>query len=157
MPKHLSKPRKGRAKVGRPVRRTIRKMPGVSAAATIRRIGDAWAQHWNAGELEGVVEAYADDAVYLPPHHEAVHGRDAIREYVKAPLGRGVTDLVFQVTYIKQQGPVAWDVGTYRMSIPQADGTKKEDRGKYLTVWRRAGGKWLIVADAWSSDLPASA
>ena len=132
----------------------MRKRTAVSAASTIRRIGDEWAQHWNAGELEGVIAAYADDAVYLPPHHEAVHGRDAIREYVKAPLGRGVSDLAFSVTYIKQQGPIAWDVGTYRMSIPQTDGTKKEDRGKYLTVWRREGNKWLIVADAWSSDLP---
>lgn len=129
----------------------------VNAAATIRRIGDEWARHWNAGELEGVVAAYAEDAVYLPPHHEAVHGRDAIREYLKAPLGHGVSDLAFDVTYIKQQGPVAWDVGTYRMTVPQTDGTKKEDHGKYLSVWRRVGKNWLIAADAWSSDLPLSA
>lgn len=129
----------------------------VGAAATIRRIGDEWARHWNAGELEGVVAAYAEDAVYLPPHHEAVHGRDAIREYLKAPLGHGVSDLAFDVTYIKQQGPVAWDVGTYRMTVPQTDGTKKEDHGKYLSVWRRVGKNWLIAADAWSSDLPLSA
>jgi len=152
MPRHVAKPKKTRGKAGR----TIRKKTTVSAAATIRRIGDAWAQHWNAGELEGVIAAYADDAVYLPPHHEAVHGRAAIREYVKLPLGKGVSDLAFSVTYIKQQGSIAWDVGTYRMSVPQTDGTKKEDRGKYLTVWKREGAKWLIVADAWSSDLPPS-
>jgi len=123
-------------------------------ASTIRRIGDEWARHWNAGELEGVVAVYAEDAVYLPPHHEAVHGQDAIREYLRTPLNHGVSDLAFAVTYIKQQGTIAWDVGTYRMTIPQNDGTKREDHGKYLTVWRRAGKNWLIVADAWSSDLP---
>lgn len=137
--------------------RSVPRNRAVSAAMTIRRIGDEWARHWNAGELNGVVAAYAKDAVYLPPHHQAVHGRDAIREYLKAPLGHGVSDLAFEVTYIKQQGPVAWDVGTYRMTIPQADGTKKEDHGKYLTVWRREGRSWLIVADAWSSDLPPAA
>jgi ketosteroid isomerase-like protein len=104
-----------------------------------------------------VVAAYAADAVYLPPHHQAVHGRDAIREYLKAPLGHGVSDLAFEVSYIKQQGPIAWDVGTYRMIIPQNDGTKKEDHGKYLSVWRRVGKNWLLAADAWSSDLPALA
>jgi uncharacterized protein (TIGR02246 family) len=129
----------------------------VTAATTIRRIGDDWARHWNAGELDGVVAAYAEDAVYLPPHHEAVHGRDAIREYIKAPLSHGVSDVAFKVTYIKQQGAIAWDVGTYRMTIPQTDGTKKEDHGKYLSVWRRVGRNWLMVADAWSSDLPPSA
>jgi len=125
-----------------------------SAAATIRQIGADWARHWNAGELDAVVAAYAQDAVYLPPHHEAVHGRDAIREYLKGPLSRRVCGLAFDVTYIKQQGSIAWDVGTYRMTIPQADRTEKEDHGKYLTVWRRVGTNWLIAADAWSSDLP---
>jgi uncharacterized protein (TIGR02246 family) len=139
------------------VQRTVRRSRKVNADPTIRRTGDEWARHWNAGELDGVVAAYAQDAVYLPPHHEAVHGRDAIREYLKIPLSHGVSDLAFDVTYIKQQGPVAWDVGTYRMTIPQNDGTKKEDHGKYLTVWRQVAKGWLIVADAWSSDLPPSA
>jgi len=126
----------------------------VHAAAVIRQTGNDWAQHWNAGELDKVVAAYAPDAVYLPPHHEAVHGRDAIHQYLQGPLSHGVSDLAFDVTYIKQSGNVAWDVGTYRMSVPQSDGTKREDHGKYLTVWKRAGTKWLITADAWSSDLP---
>ncbi len=138
------------------VGRTPRRSGKSDAAATIRHIGDGAARHWNAGELDGVVTAYAEDAVYLPPHHEAVHGREAIREYLKAPLSHGVSDLSFEVTYIKQQGAIAWDVGTYRMTIPGSGGAKKEDHGKYLTVWRREGKKWLITADAWSSDLPPS-
>ena len=127
-----------------------------NAVGIIRQIGNDWARHWNAGDLENVVAAYAPDAVYLPPHHEAVHGRDAIREYLRGPLSHGVSDLAFDVTYIKQGANVAWDVGTYRMSLPQSDGTKKEDHGKYLTVWKQAGTKWLIAADSWSSDLPPS-
>ena len=136
--------------------RTIAQTTAVDAAGTIRVIGNDWARHWNAGELDEVVAAYAADAVYLPPHHPAVHGRDSIREYLKAPLSHGVSDLAFDVTYIKQQGPVAWDVGTYRMNVPLNDGTRKEDHGKYLTVWSQVGKKWLIAADAWSSDLPPS-
>jgi uncharacterized protein (TIGR02246 family) len=135
--------------------RNARREGEISAAGAIRRMGDEWARHWNAGDLDGVAAVYAEDAVYLPPHHEAVHGRDAIREYLKAPLSHGVSDLAFEVTYIKQQGPIAWDVGTYHMTLPQNE-TKREDHGKYLTVWRRIGERWLIAADAWSSDLPAS-
>ena len=104
--------------------RTARTESRINAASAIRRMGDEWARHWNAGDLDGVAAVYAEDAVYLPPHHEAVHGRDAIREYLKAPLSHGVSDLAFEVTYIKQQGPIAWDVGTYRMTIPQNEGQK---------------------------------
>jgi uncharacterized protein (TIGR02246 family) len=138
------------------VRRTARMEARIGAASFVRRMGDEWARHWNAGDLDGVAAIYAEDAVYLPPHHEAVHGREAIREYLKAPLGHGVSDLAFDVTHIKQQGAIAWDVGTYRMTIPQNEETKREDHGKYLTVWRRLGERWLIAADAWSSDVPAS-
>jgi uncharacterized protein (TIGR02246 family) len=144
-------------------KRTLRKsarssrkpMRTTSAATTIRQIGNDWAQNWNAGDLEQVVAVYAADAVYLPPHHEAVHGREAIREYLRGPRSHGVSDLAFEVTYIKQSGDIAWDVGTYRMSVPHHDGTRSEDHGKYLTVWKRSGTKWLITADAWSSDLPS--
>jgi uncharacterized protein (TIGR02246 family) len=150
-----------RTTVKKRARRTVRKATPssrksarpTSAAATIRQIGHNWAQNWNTGNLEKLVAAYASDAVYLPPHHEAVHGRDSIRDYLRVPRSHGVSDLAFDVTYIKQSGDVAWDVGTYRMSMPQNDGTTRQDHGKYLTVWKRAGKNWLIAADAWSSDL----
>ena len=143
-------------------KRTVRKpsrsggkSASADAAAVIRRTGDEWARNWNSGDIEKVVAAYAVDAVYLPPHHEAVHGRDSIREYLRGPRAHGVTDLAFNVTYIRKDANVAWDVGTYRMSVPRNNGTQREDHGKYLTVWKRVGTKWVIAADAWSSDLPA--
>jgi uncharacterized protein (TIGR02246 family) len=124
--------------------------------AVIRKAGNDWASHWNKKDLEKVVAAYAPDAVYLPPHHAAVHGRDSIREYLKGPLAHGVTDLDFEVTYIKRAGDLAYDVGRYTMTVPH-DGARTRDEGKYLTVWRRqADGRWQIAADAWSSDLPPS-
>jgi hypothetical protein len=49
--------------------------------------------------------------------------------------------MAFDVTYIKQQGNVAWDVGTYHMNVPRNDGSTREDYGKYLTVWKRVAGK----------------
>jgi|SRR5579864_3447040 len=128
----------------------------VPAAEIIQQTGNDWARHWNAKQLDKVVEIYSEDAVYLPPHHAALHGRDAIREYLEGPLFHGVTDLKFEVTYIKESGDLAYDVGRYSMTVPQQDGSKKADRGKYLAVWRREKGTWKLVADSWSSDLPAS-
>lgn len=153
MPVTATRPAKKKTRVSR----TTRKTNGASAGADIRALSDEWARHWNAGDAEGVAALYAHDAVYLPPHHPAVHGRDSIREYLRTPLAHGVSNLAFAVTYIKQAGSAAWDVGTYRMTIPQPDGGQREDHGKYLSVWRRAGKHWLLVADAWSSDLPPAA
>ena len=140
--------------VHQPTRAAIRPPQSADAAATIRQLGIEWARYWNEGNLDRIVAAYTEDAVYLPPHHPAVHGREAIREYLLSPQKHGVSELAFDVTYIKQSGAVAWDVGTYRMSVPQNDRTIREDHGKYVTIWQRIGEKWLIVADAWSSDVP---
>jgi uncharacterized protein (TIGR02246 family) len=121
----------------------------------ITQIGEQWARNWNAGDLDKLIQAYAPDAVYMPPHHAAVHGRDAIHEYLKTPMRHGVGELTYEVTFVKHSGDLAYDVGRYTMSVPRADG-KRQERGKYLTVWRRQSkGEWLIVADTWSSDLPA--
>jgi uncharacterized protein (TIGR02246 family) len=129
---------------------------GANGISAICKIGEEWARRWNGGDVDGVAELYSTDAVYLPPHHEAVHGRAAIREYLRMPLAHGVSNLEFAVTYIKKLGRTAWDVGTYRMMVPQSDGTSKQDRGKYLSVWRMIRKNWLLDADAWSSDLPPS-
>ncbi len=133
-------------------------MPASADAVEVHvsRIGEQWARHWNAGQLDKLIQAYAPDAVYMPPHHAAVHGRDAIYEYLKNPMKHGVGELTYEVTFIKHSGDLAYDVGRYTMSLPHGNG-KRQDRGKYLTVWRRqANGDWQIAADMWSSDLPAS-
>ncbi len=130
-------------------------MPNDEVEARIRHVGDQWARNWNAKELDKLIEAYAPDAVYMPPHHAAVHGRQAIHEYLQGPMQHGVTDLTYEVTFIRHSGDLAYDVGRYSMTIPHKDGHKHQDKGKYLTVWKRQpNGEWKIVADGWSSDLP---
>ena len=122
----------------------------------IASIGEDWARHWNAGELDALVAMYAPDAVYMPPHHGAVHGKEAIREYLRNPIARHrAKDLTYEVTFIKHSGDLAYDVGRYSMMVPDAEGVRSHDHGKYLTVWRKQpDGQWRIVADTWSSDLP---
>jgi uncharacterized protein (TIGR02246 family) len=124
--------------------------------ALIADLGEQWAKNWNSGDLDKVVAPYADDAVYQPPHHAAVHGKNAIREYLKGPLlKRAIRDLKYEVTFVKHSGDLAYDVGVFTMTVPTAQGRDRQDRGKYLTVWRKqTDGEWKIVADCWSSDLP---
>lgn len=121
--------KRGTTKTNAVVIPTTRRSTATNAAASIRKLTESWAYQWNAGNADGVAGLYGVDAVYLPPHHKAVRGRDAIREYLKTPLARGISNLSFAVSSIKQQGTIAWDVGTYHMVVPQSDGKKKRDRG----------------------------
>ena len=51
-------------------------------------------------------------------------------------------------------GDIAWVTGTY--SITDASGNTV-DKGKYVTIYRRADGKWPIIRDTYNSDLPPAA
>jgi ketosteroid isomerase-like protein len=51
---------------------------------------------------------------------------------------------------------MAYDIGTYGMSRKDANGKAVNDRGKYVTIWRKgAKGDWKTVVDTSNSDLPA--
>jgi uncharacterized protein (TIGR02246 family) len=126
---------------------------GAADASAIRAVSLAWKRAFNAGDAAAVTALYAEDAVLSAPGVPLVRSRAAIAEYFQktgaqfanagltvadAPLGNPVAsgDLGFQ-----------WE--TY--SVTNKAGTVV-DSGRLLTLFRRHGGKWLIVADTWNSD-----
>ena len=54
---------------------------------------------------------------------------------------------------VGQSVDLAWQWGTYRNT--NKDGAVVES-GKYLTVFERRGGKWMIVRDMWNADSSAA-
>ncbi len=53
---------------------------------------------------------------------------------------------------VTASGDLALEEGTWKTSIPMADGTAFEDNGKYLVGWKKTNGAWLIQYDIWNSD-----
>jgi ketosteroid isomerase-like protein len=58
-------------------------------------------------------------------------------------------DITFETVgiVVATSGDLAYQVG--RITSPAGP-------GKYLTVYRRIGGEWKIVADTWNDDAPAA-
>ena len=48
-------------------------------------------------------------------------------------------------------GNLGWESGTF---VTKDKSGTAVDTGKYVTVYRRQDGKWLIVRDTWNSDVP---
>ncbi len=51
-------------------------------------------------------------------------------------------------------GDMAYEIGTYTLGFDSDDG-RKEDRGKYVVVWKKQKEGWRAAADILNSDLPA--
>ena len=120
------------------------------------RAADAeWSKVAGAKDLEKTVSYYAEDAVVLPPNQPMVTSKDGIRNLWKGFLD-SLTDISWKTTRVEtsNSGNMGYLVGTYAMTMK--DGAK--DTGKYCEVWKKqADGKWKVVVDMFSSDLPLSA
>lgn len=134
--------------------------PAPSAAsdlAAIKAVNVAWNQHYNAGDGAAVAALYADDAVLSVPGVPPLRGKEAINAFylkdVPSTLAAGITVADDPASDVEQSLDLAWQWGTYR-NTNKAGGVV--DSGKYLTVFERRGGKWMIVRDMWNSDNPAA-
>jgi uncharacterized protein (TIGR02246 family) len=91
---------------------------------------------------------FAEDAVSLPPTGAEVRGRAEIEASVAAAFDR-VTFLDGSTHTLEMHifGDSAVEVGTYRYAI-LTDGVASQLHGRYLTVWHRENGKWMIEIDS---------
>ncbi|MEO8192996.1 MAG: SgcJ/EcaC family oxidoreductase [Gemmatimonadales bacterium] len=120
----------------------------------IRAINPAWFKAWNARDVDGVVALYADDAVVSAPGMPPARGTAAIRElFTKDVAGAaqaGVTQVSGTGDFV-----VSGDLGSEWNTFTVSDKSgAKVDTGKYVTVYARRNGKWVIVRDIWNSDTP---
>lgn len=126
-------------------------------AVQFQQLINGFVKEFNAKNSENLSGLYSADAVLYPPNEAPVSGLKAIAEWYKDTyVDAGVTDLVSTVYRVERSGNLAMQLNRWTVKIPQQDGTVLEDRGKTLNVWRlEPDGKWRVIIDAWSSDLPA--
>jgi ketosteroid isomerase-like protein len=59
---------------------------------------------------------------------------------------------------VSSSGDMGYSMGSYTLTMKDAQGNPVTDHGKYTEVWKKqADGKWKTVADMWNSDLPVAA
>ena len=138
---------------------------GVAAAAvcwaadtkmeqTLRDLDAQWSAAAAAKDLDKTVSFYSDDAVVMPPNAPSATTKEAIRKIWGDLLASPGVAISWKATKVEvaKSGDMACLIGTYEMTMK--DGSK--DKGKYCEVWeKKAGGKWKVATDMFSSDLPA--
>jgi ketosteroid isomerase-like protein len=136
--------------------------PPVDTAAAVQAVKDADAAQMKAAQTldaSGTVSYYTDDATVMPPNEPAVTDRASAQKAWAVMLVPG-TKISWSPTKVESaaSGDVVYDQGTYTGTVPGPDGKWVDDKGKYLSVWKKqADGSWKTVEDIWNSDLPAVA
>jgi ketosteroid isomerase-like protein len=69
-----------------------------------------------------------------------------------------LTSFTLNPVEIEGVGKLAYQRGTYQMTMLLPGGVTASDSGKYVEIRRRqADGTWLITRDIWNSDIPLPA
>jgi uncharacterized protein (TIGR02246 family) len=104
----------------------------------------------NKGDVTALASLYAEDAVLLPPDHEPIQGREAIRAFWRQGTDEGleVSNLAVEVS-----GNLGYLVGQYH--LPATD-EEPADSGKYVMCLKRQhDGSWKVTADIWNQSSDA--
>jgi uncharacterized protein (TIGR02246 family) len=126
-------------------------------SAAIKAVNVAWNKAYNAGDGAAVAALYADDAVLSAPGVAPLRGTAAITAYylkdAPATVANGITTADGDASDIGQSGDLAWQWGTYQNTNKAG---AVVETGKFLSVFERRGGKWMIVRDMWNADTAAA-
>jgi ketosteroid isomerase-like protein len=117
----------------------------------IRKNAADLAAAFNAGQVDKVLEFYAENSVFMPPNAPLLRGRDPLKSFYSEMIERGAKDLRLEPEEVSGHGPIAYESGTYSVAYGKGE---SHDRGKYLLVLRNMGGTWRTEKTIWSSDLP---
>ena len=115
-------------------------------------VADSWVERYAAHDAAGLAALYTEDAQLLPPGSEIVSGRAAIQEFAAKmnPPDGPALEIATVETHVF--GDYAHRQGSFR--IKGVDGATT-DGGKFIELWKKVDGRWLIHRDIWNSDTPA--
>jgi len=125
--------------------------------SAIDAVEAAWYKGYNAGDGAAVTAVYAEDAVLNVPGLPALRGKASIGDFyakdAPAFVSAGHSESDGPISEVGVSGDLAWRWGTYQV-VDKSGATV--DTGKYITVFQRKDGKWMILRDIWNSDAPAA-
>lgn len=133
--------------------------PQVDAAAeeaALRARSEALTASEVQKNADQAITFWADDAFVQPSGAPAASGKQAIR----ALYGQFFDDTTFKSfastptrLVVAASGDLAYEHGTNRMVFATPAG-EMADIGKYLAIWQKVNGEWMVTGLAFSSDAP---
>lgn len=109
-----------------------------------------------ARDTAAILALYAPDARLMPANAPMADTPEKIRAAWVGVLGMPGMALEFTSTakVVSQAGDMVVDVGTFTFKFQDPTGREITDVGKSLTVFRRLGDDWKIIAETFNSDVP---
>ena len=109
----------------------------------------AYAAAVDTGGSRAWASWFAEDGGMVQPGVGLVEGRAEIRAFMATLDGPGLS-LSWAPDHadMAASGDLGWTTGTYVARNVAPDGTASEDRGRYVSIWRKdEDGRWKVIMD----------
>lgn len=129
----------------------------MSEVEAVRARSEAVVAAEAAFDVPAAIRFWADDAIVQPAGMPQINGKEGIRELYSHFFESGmVREFSGEARHIEVSGELAWEFGVNRMVLAGDEGDLL-DMGKYLLIWKKIGGEWMIAALSFTSDAPEPA
>jgi uncharacterized protein (TIGR02246 family) len=85
---------------------------------------------------------YADDGVLISPAGPIVRGREALRAYYARRFASGARNHRIKVLEVHVLGDGGYGIDAFSVTVPQANGTLREEHGTIVAVYRHDPDGW---------------
>lgn len=121
----------------------------------IRKLDVAWSAAASSRDIDKTISFYADDGSVLPHGAPLATGKAQIKEVWTQLLTLPGVKLTFEpskITVAKAKD-MAYEIGTYQLTVNDAQGKPSTEIGKFVVVWKKQPDKqWKVVADIFNAD-----
>lgn len=105
-----------------------------------------WAQRFNAGDVDGVLDLYEKDATLVAQPGQQAHGIDAVRETIQMFVGMNAQFTVGEAT-VAESGDVALAMAPWTATANGPDGPMDMAGTAIDVLVRGSDGGWRFKID----------
>lgn len=122
------------------------------AKLAIEKGNAQWAEAWEKGKPEMIVEIFAEDGKLLTASGKIIKGHQPLLERYKTAmqgLGKEIKAMKVTVATINAwlDGEMVYETGKYSYSYEE-NGKPTVEAGKYATIWKKQkNGAWKLFMD----------
>ena len=130
-------------------------VPALDPEQAIRALATEFETHYNARNIEKLVSLFTSDGRLMPEFRQVAQGRDELRTMLEEGFQKhDPLNTVIETQHVEYSEDTAFSIGTCSNNIRMPDGTRRDDRTKWVTALRRERGQWKLVALINNTDLP---
>jgi len=104
------------------------------------------------GNLDAIAALLAPDVMALPPEGPIVAGKEAVKKLWESAIKEhGMRSFNISTDALDLAGDMASEVGYATMTTVPPGGKAETSKIKFVVVWKRRDGRWLLHRDIWNA------